>query len=285
MSEKNTFFRFLLSGVLGLTGLLVCASGATAADRGLPAGGGNITTDSRVFQGQGFDTCQAPDQATMDAWQASSPYGAVGVYFGGRARACPTQKNLTPDWVRHATSSGWDLMPVYVGSQSPCVESSRKNPYLIDSGDPAGAGAAEGDDAVRAAGALGLVRGSALYLDMEAYDLSDADCLATTLAYVQAWDRQVGAAGYRSGFYCSADSGIAHMEKAREAGVRDLPDVLWFARWNVPASVTGEPAIATGAWTPHARIHQYRGDVTETYGGRTLTIDRDLLDAPVAVVG
>jgi hypothetical protein len=289
MSKKSRFIRYVLSGAITLTGLLLPGVTATAAGH-LPSSGAPTDVPTRAphghtFQGQGFDTCQAPDLATMDAWRAHSSYRAVGIYFGGRARACTTQAHLTPDWVRQTTDSGWSLLPIYVGSQSPCVAGSNKNPFRIDAKQPTDQGTSEGRDAVAAAGALGLDPGSALYLDMEAYDIKDTACSSATLKFVQAWDRQVRAGGYLSGFYSSADSGVSDLESARRAGAADLPDAIWYARWGVTATLTGEPALATDAWTPHARIHQYHGSVTETYGGKKLAIDRDLIDAPVAVVG
>src|SRR3954452_14320826 len=75
-----------------------------------------------------------------------------------------------------------------------------------------------------------------------------------------------------------------HIETARRAGVADLPDAVWYARWGVSATLTDEPALSDSAWASHARIHQYTGSVTESYGGKKLNIDRDLIDAPVAVV-
>lgn len=285
MSEKSILIRYvhrLLAATLTLIGLLVpvasaaAESGVVAADRG--------DTAPRIFQGRGFDTCQAPDLATMRAWRASSAYGAVGIYFGGRARACSSQANLTTDWVRQTTDAGWSLLPIYVGSQSPCVNGSNKNPYRIDPDRAADQGGTEGEDAVSSAKALGLGKGSALYLDMEAYDIGDTSCAAATLTFLRGWDRQVRAAGYLAGFYSSADSGIKHLETAREAGTADLPDAVWYARWGVSATLTNEPALSDSAWASHARIHQYAGSVTESYGGKKLTIDRDLLDAPVAVV-
>lgn len=246
---------------------------------------GRRVTPGRLFQGPAFDTCQAPDVATMDSWLAQSPYRAAGIYFGGRARACRSQTNLTRTWVRHTTTAGWSLLPIYVGSQSPCVDGTNKNPYRIDTTAPGAQGTSEGKDAVAAAQALGLLPGSPLYLDMEAYDIGDAACAAATLAYVQSWDRQVAADGYVTGFYSSADSGIRHMDDARKAGYGNLPDVLWYARWGTPAGLADEPCIADGAWTPHARIHQYTGNTTESHGGHSLTIDRNTVDAPVAVVG
>jgi hypothetical protein len=282
MTERNTFIRFLLSGLATLTGLLVTAT--TAAAAGVPAPRVQHAA-ARIFQGDGFDTCQAPDLATMSAWHANSTYRAAGIYFGGRARACSSQTYLTPDWVQQTSAAGWSLLPIYVGSQSPCVTGTNKNPFLIDTKDPTTQGGSEGQDAVSAAKALGLEPGSALYLDMEAYDIGNSSCLATTLKYVQAWDKEVDAAGYLSGFYSSADSGVRHMELSRIAGAASLPDVIWYARWGVTATLTAEPSLASTAWTPHARIHQYTGSVTETHGGKKLTVDRDLIDAPVAVVG
>ncbi|WP_225849221.1 DUF1906 domain-containing protein [Streptomyces sp. HPF1205] len=273
MSERSTFIRYVLAGALTLAGLLFPSPTATAA-----------SPDADIFSGRAFDTCQAPDLATMRAWRAHSSYRGVGIYFGGRARACASQANLTPDWVAETTDAGWSLLPIYVGSQAPCVTGKNKNPFTIDTGAPASQGTSEGKDAVRAAEAFGLGPGSPLYLDMESYAYTNTSCAAATLTYVRAWTRQVHAEGYLSGFYSSADSGVRHMESARRAGATDLPDVIWYARWGVTATLTDEPVLESSAWIPHARIHQYAGVVTESHGGRKLTIDRDLVDAPVAVV-
>jgi hypothetical protein len=274
MSEKSKFIRYVLTGALTLAGLLFPC---TAADAAVPG--------ATVFSGRAFDTCQAPALATMRAWRAHSPYRGAGIYFGGRGRACSSQIHLTPDWVRQTTADGWHLLPIYVGSQAPCVNGTKKNPFRIDAARPEAQGADEGADAVRAAQTLGLDPGSPLYLDMESYNLANTSCARAALAYVRAWTAQVHAQGYLAGFYSSADSGVRQMENARRAGTPGLPDVIWYARWGVSATLTGEPVLQAGAWTPHARIHQYTGSVTETHGGRRLTIDRDLVDAPVAVVG
>ncbi len=244
----------------------------------------DIRTSPRVFQGAGFDACQAPDPATMEAWRRHSAYRAVGIYFGGRSRACAKQTYLTADWVRRTDADGWHLLPVYAGSQSPCAGGGRANPHPIDSARPAGQGAEEAADAVERARALAIAPGSPLYLDMEAYDTGKARCARTTLAFIRAWDERVTRAGYLAGFYSSADSGAADLERARERGMTHLPDVLWYARWGAAAGVTREPVLAEGAWSPHERVHQYAGAVTETHGGRQLTVDRDLVDAPVAVI-
>jgi hypothetical protein len=312
MTERKRFIRYVhrvryvLAGTLALTGLLLPAVAATADSPDGPDTADTVqmpeapdaaatvetaatsdaresaSTAPRVFKGRGFDTCQAPGLSTMRAWRASSPYRAVGIYFGGRARACKTQRNLTKNWVRQTSASGWNLLPIYVGSQSPCVRGSKKNPYRINPKKAGSQGKSEGNDAVRAAKALGMKPGSALYLDMEAYDARKARCARPTLAFIRAWDRKVRARGYLPGFYSSADSGIAQIEKARRAGTSDLPAVVWYARWGVRPTLTGEPVLHAGAWSSHRRIHQYTGAVSEKHGGHRLSIDRDLIDAPVA---
>ncbi|MFI2734012.1 DUF1906 domain-containing protein [Streptomyces sp. NPDC018711] len=263
---------------LGAPGAPGAASaGSPATGSGAPARLAPVT-----FAGKAFDTCEAPSLTVMKAWRGS-PYGAVGIYFGGRGRGCPVQKELTPAWVASAHAMGWRLLPLFVGSQAPCVDSLAKRKFAIGSA-PATQGTQEGADAVRAARALGIDTSSPLYLDVEAYRRGDTACAATTLAFVRAWNKEVKRLGYVPGFYSSADTGVRDMETQRKAGTKDLPDVMWFARWRgVPALLT-ESVLHPDAWTPHARIHQYAGNVTETYGGRTLAIDRNAIDAPVARV-
>ncbi|NEA39741.1 glycoside hydrolase domain-containing protein [Streptomyces sp. SID11385] len=235
-----------------------------------------------TFTGRAFDTCAAPPLATMRAWGAS-PYRAVGAYVGGRARAC-SQPELSAGWLREVRELGWSVLPLYVGSQAPCVQAANKKKYRLGK-DPAGTGTKEGRDAVRAARALGIAPRSPLYLDVEAYDERRTECARAVLAFVRAWDRAVTAEGYVPGFYSSADSGVAQLERERRAGTADLPEVMWFAHWTGRASLDAPGVLAAQAWTPQRRIHQYEGNVTETYGGQALSIDRNQVDAPVARLG
>lgn len=253
------------SGALG-------AVGALSAPRALAA--------PRHFSGRAFDTCDAPSLAVMRAWR-DSPYGAVGVYFGGRGRGCQAQRQLTPAWVASVHALGWRLLPLFVGSQAPCVFAKAKRRYAIGR-TPWRQGTSEAGDAVRAARALGIDAASPLYLDMEAYRTSDTACAATTLRFVRAWSREVRRLGYLPGFYSSAETGVRHLERERKRGTKDLPAVMWFARWRGVPALDTEAALHPLAWQPHARIHQYAGNVAETYGGRRLLIDRSAVDAPVA---
>ncbi|MEU1801776.1 DUF1906 domain-containing protein [Streptomyces sp. NPDC019937] len=237
---------------------------------------------AKVFQGWGFDTCHAPSLAALRAWNVSR-YRAVGVYYAGRGRACPSQPNLSASWMRGVKSMGWHVLPIFVGSQSPCVRNKNKKHVPIG-GTPWSQGRAEGKDAVARAKALAMKKRSALYLDMEAYDQGKAGCAATTLSFIRGWNREVRSHGFFPGFYSSAESGVRHLEKSRKAGIRDLPSVMWFARWNGKAALAGEPVLAKKAWQPHRRIHQYVGNVSEKHGGRTMQIDRNKVDAPVAII-
>ncbi|MGW0534729.1 DUF1906 domain-containing protein [Streptomyces sp. NPDC003032] len=233
-----------------------------------------------TYRGRAFDTCIAPTLDTMRRWQYS-PYGAVGVYYGGRGRACKRQPNLNRGWTRAVDRMGWRVLPLYVGSQSPCVIAKHKKGVRIGR-HPWSQGKREARDAVRSAKAVSIRRGSPLYLDMEAYSYRQKACARTTLSFVRSWDREVRRHGYIPGFYSSAGSGVRHMELSRRAGVRDLPSVMWFARWNTRPHLYREPSLRRNAWNPGRRIHQYAGNVRERHAGRTMTIDRNLMHAPVA---
>jgi hypothetical protein len=49
-------------------------------------------------------------------------------------------------------------------------------------------------------------------------------------------------------------------------------------------SLTGWAGVPNARWAVHQRAKQYRGDHPETWGGVTLNIDNDQLDAPVASI-
>ncbi|AXI81452.1 DUF1906 domain-containing protein [Peterkaempfera bronchialis] len=235
-----------------------------------------------LFTGRGFDACAAPSLTTMRRWARHSPYGAAGIYFGGINRAC-AQPRLTPDWVASVDRMGWRLLPLYAGLQAPC----RKGGHRLRRIDPAQArdqGRDQAADAVSRADALGLDQGSALYLDMENYPRGNARCTRAVLDFVVGWTVEIQDSGYWAGFYSSADSGIADLAAARRAGLGPLPDALWYAHWNGRARTSKAKHLSPQAWSDHQRVHQYRGNVRESYGGAALTVDRNAVDSAVAVV-
>ncbi|MFI2206407.1 DUF1906 domain-containing protein [Streptomyces sp. NPDC020192] len=233
-----------------------------------------VAAQPGAYTGQGFDTCAAPSTSTMNAWGAS-PYRAVGVYIGGNSRAC-AQADLTSSWVSTVTSNGWHLIPTYVGSQAPCTSFGQR--VSTDPATARGQGAAEADDAVSQAQALGIPADSVIYDDMEGYDNTNSSCSTGVLNYLSAWTDELHARGYRSGVYSSAGSGMRDLAAQYTTGAYTLPDHIWFAWWNNVVDTDAGTYVPAADWADHQRIHQYFGGTDETWGGVTVNIDGDHLD-------
>jgi hypothetical protein len=213
------------------------------------------------FRGSGFDTCTAPSQAAMTAWRRRSPYGAVGIYIGGSDKAC-AQPNLTASWVKNEAAQGWHFIPLYVGPQAAFGELAKASGRQ---------GAAAAIDAAHQAKQLGFGSRTPLYYDMEAYSPSQS---GRALRFLSAWTARLHALGYDSGVYSSSSSGIADLAHQYGRGRYAMPDVIYDALWNGQAN-TNDPVFGPGEWVHHHRVHQYRGNITRTYGGITMNIDRD----------
>jgi hypothetical protein len=237
---------------------------------------GAAARSGTVFTGLGFDACSAPSARSMSAWK-ESPYRAIGVYIGGANRAC-SQPNLTPEWGGAQTGAGWHLIPTYVGLQAPTSDCS--SCAKLSFGQATAQGVAAAADAVEEAGAVAMGPGSPIYFDMESYSRTSSASSAT-LAFLEAWTKKLHSLGYASGVYSSSASGIADLGEQVGSGY-ELPDQLWIANWN-GAQSTSDPVVPSSAWTPHQRIHQYRGGHDEGYGGVTINIDNDYVDG--ATVG
>ncbi|MEV0409421.1 DUF1906 domain-containing protein [Streptomyces sp. NPDC050448] len=264
------------------------AGGAAAGAGGAPAdpasavAGPKPVAGQEPFTGAGFDACTAPAQGAMDSWRAASPFGAVGIYIGGRARAC-AQPQLTAGWVRQQAEAGWHLMPLWVGPQP------WHNAVTGLSTDPSEAneqGKEAADGAAQAAGALGLAEGTVLYNDLENYtDRTTWD--PPVVAYLTAWTVRLHELGYRAAAYVAASSGAKALSAHHDQAPWAMPDVLWAASWNAEASVSdadmGLPA-GTHQWAGRRRAHQYRGGHDDTYGGVTINIDRSWIDIDPAVL-
>lgn len=246
------------------------ASPLAGASRASASAGGSI------FTGLGFDACSTPSSKAIAAWGAS-PFRGIGVYIGGANRAC-SQPNLTSSWVATVTEAGWHLIPTYVGLQAPT--SSCSSCAKLSASQATSQGAAAAVDAVAQAGAVAIGPGSPIYFDMESYGRTSS-ATAATLAFLEAWTEKLHSLGYLSGVYSSSSSGIADLAGAIGTGYTE-PDDLWIANWN-GSQTTTDPVVPANAWTPHERIHQYEGGHNETYGGTTINIDSDYVDA--ATVG
>jgi hypothetical protein len=260
-------FLYLLA-VIAIALLAITAAGSAS-------GAARSATPSN-FTGHGFDACTAPSQESMTAWLAS-PYRAIGIYLGGSNRAC-ADGNLTPPWVNSVRAMGWNLLPLWVGRQAPCV--SQKGLELIGAGSAGSQGKAAADNAAERAAYFGLEAGSPIYYDMEGYKPT-ASCTLTVQRFVTAWTNELHVKGYTSGVYGSANSTIRDIVSMLENGSDGVPDDIWTARWDGVEQVFSEPVVTNDLWSEHQRVHQYRGGHKETYGGVTINIDSNYVDGAV----
>ena len=224
----------------------------------LPAGVTN-------YHGRGFDACTAPSRSVMQTWWNDSPYAAIGIYIGGSDAAC-SQPNLTPAWLRNTAAQGWHFIPLYVGPQAAFGELSKNA--------SASQGTAAASDAALQAQRLGFAPKSPIYYDMEGYPPGQS---TRALRFLSAWSTRLHKLGYSSGVYSSSSSGVADLAAQYGRGVYTMPDVIYDALWNGQAN-TSDSVLSPAQWANHHRLHQYRGNVTQTYGGITLNIDQDFMN-------
>lgn len=218
-----------------------------------------------IVGGRGFDTCSAPSAGTMRAWLGSR-YRSVGVYIGGVDEAC-AQPSLSASWINTVERAGWHVFPLYAGPQAPCVNAGGN--ITFSASNAASAGRSAASDAAAQARNLRLPHGTPVIYDMEGY----SGCGPAVVTFLNAWDRKLNSKGYGSGAYESS-SNIADLVGAKHSMTE--PDVIFYANWDGQAT-TNSPYMPGNMWTNHQRIHQYAGNITETYGGVSLNIDRDKL--------
>lgn len=237
------------------------------------------------FTGYGFDACVAPSQTVMDSWNLRSPYSAVGIYISGHSRYCGDkyQPNLSASWVSKNASNGWRFMPIHVGYQSPCfknnpssrVQKKRMSSTISTARSQAANDAAETIAALKKYGFKG---GAASYLDIEHYSRTTA-CDNAVLQFIDVWTDELHDAGFKSGVYSSGSAAIAALDDAKADGrSMTYPDHLWIAWTNKKADTDGGPYVRDSFWDDHQRIHQYHNNVTVSYGGHRVTIDKNFMD-------
>ncbi|MCW2806376.1 MAG: Peptidoglycan-binding domain 1 protein [Marmoricola sp.] len=291
MLPRSTFQSTVTRGRRGLAGVLAGAIALTlgATLLSAPAYAANPVTPGN-FTGLGFDQCEAPSQAAMSTWIKKSPFRAAGIYISGASRACQRQSNLSATWVSNQLAAGWHLMPITLGPQASC---STRYPRYGKNIDPTinasttgtysaarAQGALEARRAVQAARNLGIVPGSTLFYDLEAFNTSQSTaCTWSALWFLSAWTQELHRYSYASGLYSSAASGIKMIDDARVRPGNQIamPDQIWVADWNGRAD-THSSYIRSDGWHPYARAHQYQGGHDETWGGVRINIDRNYLD-------
>lgn len=227
-------------------------------------------------QGLGFDACTAPSVATMTDWLAS-PYRVIGTYLGGANWACD-YGNFNRTWASVVAAEGWQYIPIWVGPQAPCT--TIKNATVIDPANAAAQGQAEAASAVAAAGGFGYGPGTPIYFDMEGYARTNTACSQAVITFLGGWTAGLHAAGYLSGVYSSASSGIADLAAQYTNPNYQRPDDVWLAHWNGDPVLT-DRYLPSGDW-PNALLHQYYGGHDETWGGATVNVDSDVIDGAVA---
>ncbi|MFF3465982.1 glycoside hydrolase domain-containing protein [Streptomyces sp. NPDC001984] len=269
-SKKRRYITWAAAGAA------VVAGGGIAAQTSMAA---TTWPAQKTYTGRAFDTCTAPSLSAMKAWKGGL-YGAAAVYVGGKNRGCG-QPNLTASWVKSVSSVGWKLIPIYVGAQPPCQSGS--NPEKLTASTASSLGATDGADAVAKASALGMKAGSAIYLDMEAYDITNKSCNDAVLTYVRSFTKTLRAKTYRAGFYGFTSSSAKAIATATDK--TDLPGNLWYALYDKQNTTTTDWPWGSTQFTGHSRGHQYIVNSKESRGGYTITVDRDAWDAPVAITG
>lgn len=267
--------------LLGAAVLLAAgAAGPAMAGRGITVSSPARASATRAT-GRAFDACAAPSLRVMQAWQAS-PYRGVGVYVGGFDRTC-AQPQLTRAWVGAVSALGWWLLPVYKGRQPRC--GGQPADQKITPRAAASQGTFAADDAAASIRALGMIRGSAIYYDMENYAPADTACRISVLRFLSAWTRELHRLGYLSGVYANLSLGARDVASTYRSRRYARPDALWIARYDGNPALTGWAGIPGRAWATRQRAKQYRADIRATYGGMTMVIDADNVDAPVAHLG
>ena len=78
-------------------------------------------------------------------------------------------------------------------------------------------------------------------------------------------------------------SGAQELSRAYTWKSVTRPDALWVSGGKNP-SLTGWAGISGSKWAVRQRARQYRGPHRETYGGATINIDSDNVNAPAATV-
>lgn len=230
---------------------------------------------SMIGSGLGMDTCTAPSISTMTSWLAS-PYRVIGTYLGGMNWACD-YGNFSASWVHRVAAEGWRFAPLWVGRQAPCLNI--QGIAVIDPSHAVAEGEAEAKSAVAAARRFGFGQGTPIYFDMEGYH-SSRGCTSAVVNFIGGWTRELHAAGYVSGFYSSAASGIRDLAAAFNNRGYPRPDDIWIAFWNGEPVLT-DPYVPNAYWANHQRLHQYSGPHEEKWGGVTLDIDADAVDGRV----
>lgn len=243
----------------------------------------NGGSQSSVSEGLGFDRDYILSTDDMAAWWASSPYYYVGIYLPGGISGpnnAPTSKHpdrilLGADWVSTVLTQGWGIIPIWSGPQPPCTVEPHRHTFSSDPDTARAQGQEQADFAYNSATNLGL-DGSIIYVDIEQYN--HTVCGAAVESYVQGWVEEMHEYGL-AGVYGNQDTAALDLTAADEGYITraDRHVTVWGLNHYSGSGLTDDLA-----WTNRQRIHQYRTDRYEIWGGvGPYKIDNDLVDAVI----
>jgi hypothetical protein len=226
----------------------------------------------------------------MAAWWASSPYFDTNIYIGGdNLKSCKQPKYVNASWVTNIINQGWGVIPTWVGPQAPCTSGYAK--YI--SYNPTTAkqqGVNEATKADTAAKRLGL-QGTEIFYNMEPYSVSKnpTKCDLAVQAFLSGWVSQLQSEGYN---YKAGVYGGPYAAAQDFANSNPMPDEVWIYDLGNKLGHNGEPTIwdlgkppqnlPNDLWASNQRIHQFRQDNGEVWGGvGEADIDNDVEDTLV----
>jgi hypothetical protein len=207
----------------------------------------------------GFDKRDFPGLQSMQVWYATSPYEWVGYYL-------PSPCYTGAAWTGNRAAliqQGWGLAVLYVGAQA-----SPRCPTDVAS---ASQGTIDADDAISVATSDGFPEGTTIFLDVERADPYPPELDA----YVRAWAARVLTKKFTPGVYAHRTNAQTLYESltaiySAANDVRQPP--MWIAN-STGFDLTKRPE---DSGFPFASVWQYPSDASETYGGITFRIDRNI---------
>jgi hypothetical protein len=255
--------------------------------------GANPPTTNTPAAFPGFDRSIYPGDATMAAWRyPTSPY-----YWAGYYLPAPCHRDVT--WMSKystLTANGWGLAAIYVGQQdwaqipqSVAVSGARATARAAESTSrdkavaqqfavcsasllSADQATAEAADAVAKLKADGFPDGSTVFLDVEyvsAVSLS-------LLEYYRAWIAGILKDGhYKPGIY-AAKSNAASLRAAALDAYKAAGSAADPPFWIASSSGFSIMQAPTSVGLDYAKLWQGGYDLTQTFGGFTLSVDANV---------
>src|SRR5262249_39859113 len=159
-----------------------------------------------------------------------------------------------------------------------------KHPMSSDIATAYDQGRAAATVSAQSAAALGILPGSAIYSDIEAFSPFDVGCAQAVRSYVSGWTFKLHRSCYLAGVYSSLVSGVRRLSASHTSTAFARPDVMWSAQWDGKTSLRDWTDVPNEQWPAGQRIKQYQGSHNEAYGGATLNVDSNAIDAPVATI-